>query len=217
MSVRAVAMVLVVGCAADPDAVGEPAAAGIVEEGGTAPTPDPTPVFAPLEASGEVVERVDLPRYLGTWYEIGTYVIPFQAACVGSTAQYGVVDDDTISVRNRCLIDDFDGRVFAITGTADLVDASGACLSVTFFGDFGAPYWVIELDDQPGDQPYDWAVVSGPDNATLWILYREPQMPDSLLDPIVERLVARGFDEAEISWTVQPEAPFTEEELASTP
>jgi apolipoprotein D and lipocalin family protein len=169
---------------------------------------DPSPVFTPLDASGEVVEGVDLGRYVGAWYEIGTYVIPFQAACTGSTAAYAPIDEQTISVRNRCLVGDLDGEPFVIEGDATLVNETNTRLSVRFFGDFGAPYWVVELDGSEGDAPYEWAVVSGPAYATLWILHRAPQMPDTLLDPILDRLADRGFDLSKISWTVQPEAPF---------
>lgn len=177
------------------------------------PAPEP-PVFAAYAEGGDVVQDVEPSRYLGTWYEIGTYVIPFQAACTGSTAQYGVVDDDTISVRNRCLLDGLDGDPYVIEGTADAEDDTFTKLSVSFFGTFGSPYWVIERDGREGDAPYEWAIVSGPDDATLWILYREPQMPDVVLDPLLDRLEERGFDLDEISWTEQPEEPFTDEELA---
>jgi apolipoprotein D and lipocalin family protein len=175
--------------------------------------PDPTPVFTPLDESGEVVEGVELSRYVGAWYEIGTFVIPFQAACTGSTAAYAPIDERTISVRNRCLINDLDGDPFVIEGDATLENVTNTRLSVRFFGDFGAPYWVVELDGQPGEQPYDWAVVSGPAYGTLWILHRAPQMPASLLDPILDRLEARGFDLSRISWTVQPEVPFSEADV----
>ena len=174
---------------------------------------DPTPIFTPLDASGEVVEAVDLSRYVGAWYEIGTFVIPFQAACTGSTAAYAPIDEQTISVRNRCLINDLDGDPFVIEGDATLENATNTRLSVRFFGDFGAPYWVVELDGQPGDAPYDWAVVSGPAYGTLWILHRAPQMPASLLDPILDRLASRGFDLSRISWTLQPETPFAESDV----
>ena len=32
-------------------------------------------------------------RYLGLWYEVSRYPVPFQAGCVGVTAEYGLRDD----------------------------------------------------------------------------------------------------------------------------
>jgi apolipoprotein D and lipocalin family protein len=185
-------LALLAGCAEEPEVVDAPAG----------------PVFMPMDESGEVVEAVELSRYVGAWYEIGTYVIPFQAACTGSTAAYAPRDEGSITVRNRCLVGGLDGEPFVIEGSASLENATNTRLSVTFFGDFGAPYWVVELDGSAGDAPYDWAVVSGPGDATLWILHRAPQMPDALLGPILDRLEARGFDLSRISWTVQPDAAF---------
>ena len=34
------------------------------------------------------VERVDLDRYLGRWYEIARYPAPFQEGCTATTATY---------------------------------------------------------------------------------------------------------------------------------
>lgn len=175
-----------------------------------------TPVFAPYAADGVTVEQVDLDRYLGTWFELGTFPIFWQASCVATTATYGVRDDGDISVFNRCLIGDLDGEPFSFLGRARAVDDTNARLEVTFApdGSGGAPYWVVELDGEEGDAPYAWAIVSGPGNASLWILAREPQ-PNLDLQPILERLEARGFDLDRLRWTAQPEEPF--DPLAEAP
>jgi apolipoprotein D and lipocalin family protein len=175
------------------------------------------PVFAPRDASGEVVTAVDLGRYEGLWYEIGTFPIAFQAACTGSTAQYGAIDATTISVRNRCLLGDLDGQPFVVEGSATLENDAATRLSVRFFGDFGAPYWVVELDGREGDARYAWAVVSGPGQASLWILSRTPTLPEPWQEAILERLEADGFDLDRLVFTEQPEDGFTAEELGGGP
>ncbi|MGZ5488004.1 MAG: lipocalin family protein [Candidatus Aminicenantales bacterium] len=48
----------------------------------------------------EVVPRVDLQRYLGTWYEIATIPQRFQKGCVGVTAHYSLRADGAIDVVN---------------------------------------------------------------------------------------------------------------------
>ena len=50
----------------------------------------------------EVVPRVDLQRYLGTWYEIATIPQRFQKGCVGVTAHYSLRKDGAIDVVNVC-------------------------------------------------------------------------------------------------------------------
>ena len=42
---------------------------------------------APLQT----VDRVDLDRYLGNWYEIARYPAWFQKGCTGATAEYSLL------------------------------------------------------------------------------------------------------------------------------
>ncbi len=159
----------------------------------------------------EPVEAVDVERYLGLWYEVASYPAPFQEGCVATTAEYGATDDPAvISVVNRCRLDAFDGPEDVIEGTARITDDSGAKLSVSFgegfagaFG-FGAPYWIIELDDAPGPDPYRWAVVSEPTANFLWILSRTPTMDPAIYAELRRRLDARRFDLDRLRETPQP-------------
>lgn len=163
------------------------------------------PVFAPL-GDGDVptVQSVDVARYLGTWFEIATFPILFQRACARTSATYGVRDEGGLTVFNQCRVGGLDGQPFAFTGKALPVDETNARLEVSFFGDAGAPYWVIERDHAAETGPYDWALVSDPTETTLWILHRAPQMDEALLAPLLERLDERGYDTAALSFTEQP-------------
>lgn len=49
----------------------------------------------------QTVPYVDLPRYLGTWYEIASFPQSFQAGCTATTATYTLRDDGDIDVFNR--------------------------------------------------------------------------------------------------------------------
>lgn len=161
-------------------------------------------VFAPYLADGKVVEFVELPRYLGKWYEIATFEILFQTDCTGSTATYSTNDDGTIAVKNECFLVTLDGEYKVDTAVAKIVDTqSNAKLSVQFPGAPKAPYWIIELDGAEGDGEYQWAVVGSSFPIFLWILSRTPQMPQERLDTIKERLIERGYDLSELSYTVQ--------------
>ena len=41
-------------------------------------------------------------RYLGVWHEVARFPVPFEAGCVGVTAEYGLRDDGLLSVLNIC-------------------------------------------------------------------------------------------------------------------
>ena len=49
-----------------------------------------------------VVEKVDLNRYTGLWYEIARLPHFFQRGCINSRAEYRLNQDGTVAVINRC-------------------------------------------------------------------------------------------------------------------
>ena len=123
----------------------------------------------------EVVEPVDLQRYLGKWYEIASYPAWFQKGCTGSTAEYTMTPDGRIQVINRCRKKGLDGPLKESKGKAEVVDTvTNAKLKVWFFWPFKGNYWIIELDDD-----YQWAVVGEPGRKYLWILSRTPVMDEA--------------------------------------
>lgn len=142
------------------------------------------------------VERVDLARYAGTWYEIASFPTRFQRGCTATTASYALRDDGRVSVRNRCRKD---GEEAAVEGVAWPVDETNARLKVRFFWPFAGDYQVIALDPA-----YQWAVVGGPDREHLWILARTPEIDEALHRELVAQAEAQGFDVARLERTPQP-------------
>ncbi len=148
----------------------------------------------------EVVPRVDLQRYLGTWYEIATIPQRFQKGCVGVTAQYSLRADGAIDVVNACRKNTLDGKESSIRGKAWIVDkTTNAKLKVRFFWPFAGAYWIIELD-----KDYQWAVVGHPDRTYYWILSRTPQMDPAIYDELIRRAAEKGYDTSKIKRTLQP-------------
>ena len=173
-------------------------------------------VLAALGLSGclsnapETVDRVDLERYQGLWYEIASYPTFFNRGLAGTTAEYTLQEDGTVRVVNRAFEESLDGEPTEIVARARVVDEETmARLTVSFdgvpaFPTFGlGNYWVIGLDDDG----YTWAVVSGPLRSTLFILSRTPQLEPATLDAILADLEARDFDLDRLTFTPQPENP----------
>ncbi|MCK6546997.1 lipocalin family protein [Myxococcota bacterium] len=132
----------------------------------------------------QTVAKVELPRYLGTWYEIASFPQSFQEGCHATTATYTLRDDGEIDVRNACNKGSLDGELDTAEGRARIVDATtNAKLEVSFFRPFWGDYWIIELDPE-----YRWAVVGHPGRDYLWILSRAPQMAPEEYERIVTRL-----------------------------
>lgn len=147
----------------------------------------------------QVVEKVDLNRYLGTWYEIASFPQSFQRGCTGTQATYSLRPDGDIKVLNRCHLDTLDGAEKVATGRARVVDAtSNAKLEVSFFGPFWGDYWVIQLDPD-----YRYAVVGNPTRDYLWILSRTPALDGETWTAIVDRLKAEGYPLDRLQLTLQ--------------
>ena len=151
----------------------------------------------PLEA----VPRVELSRYLGTWYEISNFPQSFQRGCTATTANYTLRPDGDIDVLNRCRKDSLDGDEKSSLGRARVVDtASNSKIEVSFFRPFWGDYWVIELAED-----YSYAVVGHPSRDYLWVLSRTPSMDPALYEAIVGRLAAKGYETSRIVKTLQPQ------------
>ncbi|MDX2079979.1 MAG: lipocalin family protein [Terrimicrobiaceae bacterium] len=146
------------------------------------------------------VPSVDLRRYAGTWHEIARYPNWFQRKCTGpATAEYTPLPDGRIQVVNRCRR--ADGSMDSVTGTATVVPGSNKTkLKVGFGGPFRGDYWIIGLDQKN----YSWALVGHPSRKFLWILARDPNLPDRTYNEIVALAVSKGYDASRIQRTDHP-------------
>ena len=156
---------------------------------------------APAGPPLRTVDRVDLARYSGKWFEIATIPMSFQKGCTGVTANYTIRPDGDVDVVNTCRKETLDGPERQATAKAWSVDPSNAKLVVRFFWPFTGDYWIIDLDPD-----YRWAVVGHPSREYLWILSRTPQMDAATYDGILSRLRAQAYDTTKLVRTPQPGA-----------
>jgi apolipoprotein D and lipocalin family protein len=143
----------------------------------------------------EVVENVDIDRYLGKWYEIARLPFSQQEGCTCTSAEYELIDSTTLRVINKCIkegeLDDATGKAFVVEGS------NNAKLRVQFFWPFRGDYWVIELDKN-----YQYAVVGTPSRKYLWILSRSNKLDDQTYNMLIEKAKAKGFDISKLIKTV---------------
>jgi apolipoprotein D and lipocalin family protein len=144
----------------------------------------------------QTVPSVDVPRYMGTWYEIAKYPNWFQKKCASSTqATYTLQADGRVQVLNRCKTDK--GEWSEALGAARQIGGPNSPrLKVRFAPEWlsfiplvWGDYWIIDLDPN-----YQWVVVSEPDREYLWILSRTPQMAAATYQDLLGKLNDRGFD-----------------------
>lgn len=127
-------------------------------------------------------------KYLGTWYEIARFPVPFEAGCAGVTAEYGALPDGKISVLNTCR--NLDGSVRStIAGSAEIVGPGRLAVSFPSVPFGAADYWVLWTDES-----YRTAVVGAPNGRSGWILNREPTIPGDRLVAARQVLDFNGYD-----------------------
>jgi len=148
----------------------------------------------------QVVQHVDLEKYLGTWYEIVRLPAWFEKECTGVTATYSMREDGKIKVLNKCRKGTLSGPVKDAVGKAWVKDkTTNAKLKVMFFWPFAGDYWVMELDDKD----YKYSVVGDPGRNYFWVLSRTPQMDESLLNSLLDRARKQGYNLDKLIRTVQ--------------
>ncbi|MBI9071528.1 MAG: lipocalin family protein [Melioribacteraceae bacterium] len=139
----------------------------------------------------EVVDEVDIERYIGKWYEIARLPNRFQEDCYRATAEYDIINSETISVINSCMEESIDGEIEMAEGKAFVVEGTNnAKLKVQFFWPFKGDYWIIDLDKEN----YTYAVVGSPSRKYFWILARTTKLNDQVYKEIIQRAENKGFN-----------------------
>ncbi|MBE0549418.1 MAG: lipocalin family protein [Rubrivivax sp.] len=151
---------------------------------------------APLSA----LPSLDMPGYMGTWYQVAWFPNRFQKQCVSDTVASYRRMPEGVEVINRCR--NAEGRIDSVTGLARPAGSEirgdtlqPAQLEVSFLPrllrwlPIWGSYWVIQLAE---DGRY--AVVSEPKRKYLWVLSRAPSLAPADESAIRSRLAQQGFD-----------------------
>lgn len=157
-----------------------------------------TPVIARDELP--VVDRVDLMRYAGRWFEIASIPNTFQRDCVGTEVVYTLQPDGTLRFENGCRRGSLEEELQISTAKATVeCEKTNAKLRVRFFWPLSVDYYIVDLDRES----YQWAVVGHPSRDYLWVIARKPTMDETLYTTLLERASALGFDVTELRRTPQ--------------
>ena len=154
------------------------------------------------------IPSLNMPRYMGTWYEIAKYPNFFQRKCISNTvAEYSTQPDGTVRVFNRCTQED--GKVIDALGqarqtgeaTSPKLEVRFAPAWLSFLPLVWGNYWVIDIDTD-----YQLVAVSEPKREYLWILSRAPEVSAKAYDELLSRLAKSGFDLTKLERSKQSKA-----------
>ena len=135
------------------------------------------------------VEKVDIPKYSGVWYEIARLPNSFEKGLECVTATYTQKSNGKIEVLNKGYSSE-KGSYKTAKGTAWLPDSKyPGRLKVTFFWPFAGNYYIISLEEN-----YQYALVGDPSRKYLWVLARTKTLDLSIYDDLMKKAKSNGFD-----------------------
>jgi apolipoprotein D and lipocalin family protein len=156
-----------------------------------------------LTACGTAYRNTDVPMvaqadfepedYLGTWYEIARYPVPFQRGCTATQATYAPLAPGRISVLNTCRDGSPDGPLKQIEGTADIVGPGQLKVQFPSVPFVRSDYWVLWVDET-----YQTALVGVPNGRAGWILARTPEISPEARAQAEAVLRANGNDPTQL-------------------
>ena len=162
-----------------------------------------TMAYSKTNESMKTVEKVELDKYLGVWYEVARKPLYFQNKCASNvTAAYTLNENGNVQVDNRCMAKD--GKQMRALGEAFVQNAPfNSKLKVSFLPEAirwlpvgRGDYWVLKLDDD-----YQTALVGEPRRKYLWVLSRTAQPDQAVVTEYLNYAKSLGYDLGDVIYT----------------
>jgi len=139
-------------------------------------------------------KKVDLERFMGDWYVIGSIPIDLffasEAGAHNAVETYALNDDGSIDTRYRFRKDSFDGPVTTFNPTGFVYNtATNAEWRMQFLWPFKSAYLILYLADD-----YSQTIIGVPDRSYIWIMSRTPDVSDSEYQRLLQRAIDAGYD-----------------------
>lgn len=132
------------------------------------------------------VAFVSPSKFSGLWYEIARTYNSYQDTCVASSVEYRLIEPLKYKVFNRCFENVVGGELIEYSGTAQPKEGeSMSSIDMTYFWFFTKNYNVYYID-----KDYTYAVVADEFFEQVWIMSREPTMPEEKLKAIKKHLAS---------------------------
>lgn len=137
----------------------------------------------------KTVDKVDIEKYMGTWYEIARFDHSFEKGLKCVTANYTLREDGKVTVLNKG-IDEIKNKLSSAKGVAKIPDQNfPGRLKVSFFRPFWGNYFIIQLD-----KDYKYVLIGDPSRNYLWVLSREKTINEEIYLSLLQTARDNGFD-----------------------
>lgn len=140
-----------------------------------------------VEVAYKGIEDFKVERYLGEWHEVARIDNRFERDLTRVTASYYRDSRGRIKVVNRGWNAE-KKRWKEARGLIKTTEIPGR-LRVSFFRPFYSDYRVLQVDRE-----YRYALVGGSRSSYLWILSREEEIPENLVEEYTEKARELGYE-----------------------
>lgn len=154
-----------------------------------------TLLTASLHAGGqkepfqETVERMDLDKFLGSWYVIALMPTAFEKNAVNGIETYTRNEQGEIGVEYVFYDGDPQGKKKTMVQKVKIIDPeTNTEWKVQPFWPLWLPYLILELAED-----YRYTVVGTDNYKYVWIMAREPMLSEEDYMYILNRLEKRGY------------------------
>lgn len=145
---------------------------------------------SPQKVTVPVVEKVDLPRFMGPWYVIGVIPTVIEKDVYNAIETYELAPDGTIKTTFTLNKGGFDGerkvytpRGFVVPGT------NNAIWGMQFIWPIKAEYVISHVDAD-----YTETIIARSARDYVWIMARTPTIDDARYAALVKRVADMGYD-----------------------
>ena len=133
----------------------------------------------------EVYDDLDVEKYMGDWYEVGSIPVWFQRGLSDVTASYTLYSDGSVGVLNKGVKSN--GVVKAKYASAEVFEPGR--LKVSFYPLIKGDYNVLYVDEF-----YSYALVGGGNPNYLWILSRTKELDDRVVSGLLDLAGEQGYN-----------------------
>lgn len=149
-----------------------------------------------IPAGAVAVTPFDVKKYEGKWYEIARMDYRFERKLDNVTAEYTLKKDGSLKVVNTGY-NYVKSKQEKAVGTAHFVESPEiAMLKVSFGGPLSSGYNVIAIDKN-----YKYALVIGHSLNYMWILSREPRIPEDIKKEYLQKAKDLGYKVEKLIWS----------------
>jgi apolipoprotein D and lipocalin family protein len=141
----------------------------------------------------QVVDDVDINRFMGDWYVIANIPTSIEKGAHNAIESYRLDTDGSIATTFTFRDNGFDGELKTYTPRGFVSDESNAIWGMRFIWPIKADYRIIHLDET-----YSVTVIGRNKRDYLWIMARQPVIPEADYLEILGMLESVGYDTAEI-------------------